>query len=72
MEHKQEEDSYITIRDVMRRLNVCRASVYLWIKDGFPQPIKLGKRASRWSAIEVEEWIKTRPKGTLIGGRENG
>jgi excisionase family DNA binding protein len=56
------EDHFLTVKEVAERLHVCRASIYLWLKRGFPQPSKLG-RASRWSSAEVEEWIRTRPKG---------
>lgn len=62
MQEKRNEDRYLTIKEVAERLHVCRASIYLWLKNGFPQPLKLG-RASRWSALEVDEWLKTRPKG---------
>jgi excisionase family DNA binding protein len=56
------EDYFLTVKEVAERLHVCRASIYLWLKQGFPQPLKLG-RASRWSSAEVEEWLRTRPKG---------
>ena len=57
-----EGDRFLTVKEVAERLHVCRASIYLWLKQGFPQPLKLG-RSSRWSAAELEEWLSTRPKG---------
>jgi excisionase family DNA binding protein len=63
MQEQIREDKYLTIQEVAARLNVCRASIYLWLKKGFPQPLKLG-RTSRWSALELEEWVRTRPRGT--------
>jgi excisionase family DNA binding protein len=41
-----EGDHFLTVKEVAERLNVCRASIYVWLKDGFPKPLKLG-RASR-------------------------
>ena len=58
----REGDRFLTIEEVAERLHVCRASIYVWLKHGFPRPLKFGK-ASRWKSIDIEEWIKTRPKG---------
>ena len=63
-----EEDRLLMVAEVAERLNVSRASVYLWLKRDFPLPVKLG-RASRWNATEVEEWLRTRPKGAYGEGR---
>jgi len=63
------EDRYITIKDVAERLRICRASIYSWAKAGmFPQPKKFGS-SSRWSLLEIEEWVKTRPKGAYGEGK---
>ena len=38
-----------------------RSWIYLAIKNGeFPKPIKLGRRAIGWSAIDIQEWIKAK------------
>ena len=63
-----EEDRLLTVAEVAERLNVSHASVYLWLKRDFPLPVKLG-RASRWNATEVEECLRTRPKGAYGEGR---
>jgi excisionase family DNA binding protein len=65
----RKDDRYLTIGEVAERLHVCRASIYGWLKKGFPQPFKLG-RASRWRVSELEEWLNSRPKGTY--GEKNG
>jgi excisionase family DNA binding protein len=65
MQEKQEksaEDRFLTVKEVAERLHVCRASIYLWLRGDFPQPLKFG-RSSRWRAAELEEWIAKRPKG---------
>jgi excisionase family DNA binding protein len=62
MMETRHDDRFLTIQEVAERLHVCRASIYLWLRQGFPQPVKFG-RASRWSSLELEEWVRKRPKG---------
>jgi excisionase family DNA binding protein len=62
-------DRFLTVREVAEKLHVCRASIYLWLDRGFPQPLKFG-RSSRWRESELEEWIKKRPKG-VYGEQSN-
>jgi excisionase family DNA binding protein len=62
MVETREGDHFLTVKEVAERLHVCRASIYLWLRRGFPQPRKFG-RASRWSSFELDEWLKGRPKG---------
>ncbi|MDL2263885.1 helix-turn-helix domain-containing protein [Synergistaceae bacterium OttesenSCG-928-I11] len=62
MSESREEDQFLTVKEVADRLHVCRASIYLWLKKGFPQPLKFG-RASRWRSTEVDGWVRSRPKG---------
>ena len=46
---------------VMARTGRCRSDIYRGIAAGdFPAPIKLGERASAWSAAEVDSWIASR------------
>ena len=61
---------YLTVKDVAKKLNVCRASVYNYIKNipGFPQPMKLG-RMSRWSAEEVDGFMNNAPRGVYGEGK---
>src|SRR3546814_17314266 len=43
---------------VMARVGLSRSEIYRRIAAGdFPQPVKLGERASAWNADEVERWI---------------
>jgi predicted DNA-binding transcriptional regulator AlpA len=63
MLENHEGDHFLMIQEVAEKLHVCRASIYSWAKAGvFPQPLKFGS-SSRWSALELEEWLRTRPKG---------
>jgi predicted DNA-binding transcriptional regulator AlpA len=62
LQEKQARENFLTVKEVAERLHVCRASIYLWLRQDFPQPRKFG-RASRWSSLELDEWLKERPKG---------
>ena len=56
-------DRFLTVGEVSKRLNVARSTVFYWAKKGvMPRQIKLG-RTSRWSSMELEAWLKERPRG---------
>lgn len=43
-------------------LGVCRHTIYHWVRCGrFPEPIKIGERASAWRLEDVERWLAERP-----------
>ncbi len=51
----------LRLSEVCRRTGKSRSEVYRRIAAGdFPQPVKLGERASAWPAHEVAAWIATR------------
>ena len=38
--------------------------------EGFPQPVRLGRRSCSWVVAEVKEWLAARPrKGAFLGRR---
>lgn len=46
---------------VKARTGLSRTEIYRKIANGqFPAPVKLGERASAWSAAEVDGWIRER------------
>ena len=48
---------------VTARTGLSRSSVYRAIDAGtFPAPVKIGERASAWSAEEVQAWCTARIK----------
>lgn len=58
-------DSILRFPEVKERTGLGRSAIYQKIADGeFPAPVKIGKRASGWSANAVQEWIN----GVLTGG----
>jgi len=51
----------IKLNEVKRKTGLSRSSVYRLAKTGeFPQPIKLGERASGWLESEINGWIDSR------------
>lgn len=51
----------LRLREVCRRTGKSRSDVYRGIATGnFPQPVKLGERASAWPEHEVSAWIAER------------
>lgn len=50
-------DALIKLPEVCRQAGLGKTAVYALIAGGeFPEPIKLGC-ASRWSQLEVQDWI---------------
>jgi len=46
---------------VFGRVGFCRSYVHkLILKGEFPQPIKLGQRASGWLESEIDAWLEER------------
>ena len=46
---------------VKARTGLSRSELYRRIATGdFPQPVKLGERASAWNAAEIDRWIADR------------
>lgn len=51
-------DRLIKIEEVMLQIGMGRTKLYDMIQlEEFPSPVKLG-RYSRWSQIEVQDWIE--------------
>ena len=51
-------DVLLQLPEVCRQAGFGKTAIYRMIKEGtFPEPIKLGP-ASRWSQLEVQEWIQ--------------
>lgn len=51
----------LRLREVCRRIGISRSEIYRRIATGdFPQPVKLGERASAWPEHEVTAWCEAR------------
>nr|WP_263147781.1 AlpA family phage regulatory protein [Pseudomonas sp. RIT-PI-AD] len=56
-------DSLLRITEVSRQVGLGKSAIYDLINAGaFPAPIKIGC-ASRWSQLELQEWIEGRKRG---------
>ena len=54
----------INIRKVEDVTDLSRSSIYVYMEEeGFPRPIRVGKRAVRWVLAEVLEWLERRDRG---------
>ncbi len=63
MTHKR----IIRLREVIRRVGLCRSSIYQYIRAGrFPRQVTLGGRAVGWIELEIDQWIDERPSGGVL------
>lgn len=54
--------SFLTVKDLMNNFQVSKSTIYRWINErGFPEPVKLSPKASRWNSKDVEIWISRLP-----------
>lgn len=54
-------DEYIKIGEVCRIVGLRPWAIYQNIKvNGFPKPIKINKRVSRWIETDVRAWVEAR------------
>ena len=54
------QQSMMRTSEVCNTLGIHRATLWRMVKqDKFPQPMKVGKRLTRWRTEVVEEWIST-------------
>ena len=58
-------DKLLTRAEVETRVGLKRSSIYREMRAGrFPLPLKIGERAVRWPASEIEDWLASRPRAT--------
>lgn len=51
----------LRINDVCHRTGLSKSQLHRMVgESGFPQPIRLSKRAVAWVAAEVEFWLQER------------
>ena len=50
-------------REVEARVGLSRSAIYRQMRAGtFPCPVRVGPKAVRWSAAEIEAWLASRPR----------
>ena len=53
----------LRLPDVVARVGLSKSTLWRLINGGeFPEPIKLGPRATGWLEEEVDAWIKSRSR----------
>ena len=58
-------DRLLRREEVESRVGLKRSSIYREMRAGrFPLPIKVGPRAVRWPAREIEAWLASRPRAS--------
>ena len=51
--------------EVEKRVGLTRSSIYDAMRKGkFPVPLRVGPKAVRWRASEIEAWVDSRPLAT--------
>ncbi len=54
---------FIRLHEVRARVGLSKSQIYKLIDlNQFPKQIKLGRKMSLWSALEIEEWAKEKIK----------
>ena len=58
-------DNLLIRAEVEKRCRIARTTIYRLMRAGqFPEPIRIGPRAVRWSRDEIERWLASRPRAT--------
>ncbi|WP_018871971.1 AlpA family transcriptional regulator [Thioalkalivibrio sp. ALJ16] len=58
------ESVYLSERDIARRYSIHPKTVWPWIHNqGFPQPIRLSPRCTRWRLEDLLAWEARRAGG---------
>ena len=53
----------LTRQDVQRLCRISKTTLYRLLRSGqFPRPIRIGPRAVRWCAGELNRWLAGRPR----------
>lgn len=51
----------LRLPEVISRCGIQRSTIYRRVKSGdFPEPIRLGTRATVWAESEIDAWIRER------------
>ena len=66
-------DRFLTRREVEARCGIARTTIYRLMRaKRFPEPIRVGDRAVRWSSVALEVWLASRPYARGEAEREAG
>lgn len=58
---ERSEEAFLSIKDVVKRVSLCRATIYKEIKAGrFPPGYMLTPGRRGWRKSEIDQWFETR------------
>ena len=61
------QEKLLRRQEVEAYCQIGRSTIYRLMRLGeFPTPIRIGSRAVRWSATEIEDWLAERPRATGV------
>ena len=61
----KEEERLLNVKEVIKLIGVSRTTLHrMVVSHQFPQPIRVGQRATRWRLSEVLEWMSSCPLAT--------
>jgi len=62
---RDRHETLLTRRQVEARCCLSASSLHRFMRGGlFPEPIRVGRRAVRWHASEIDAWLAARPRAT--------
>ena len=65
-----DHDRLLRREEVESLVGLKRSSLYREMRAGrFPLPLRIGPRAVRWPASEIQSWLASRPRATGEGAR---
>lgn len=55
-------DTLISAEQIAARANVALSTVWAWNRSipGFPEPLKISTRCTRWVKSEIDAWFESR------------
>ncbi|WP_083981838.1 helix-turn-helix transcriptional regulator [Arsukibacterium ikkense] len=60
----ESSDRFISIREVISAVGMCKAQVYKLVALGqFPKQVSISSRCVRWSQREIESWMEQKKMG---------
>ena len=62
------EDRLIALPEVISIVGYGKTIIYRWVREGaFPEPCHPGGASTRWSEIEVREWVQQQLQARPVG-----
>ena len=59
------QDCLLRRPEVEAKTGLARSTIYRLMRCGeFPEPLRIGPRAVRWPASEINAWLAQRPRAT--------